>query len=474
MTLLGIGKGPLASWTVTEMLKELGFERALEEGKVKIAPDGVVSVGTFTGDVRTQEELEAMLRALGKVAKPVATSTTAGRAVKPMDVLLRARASQVENRVNERLWMGIQLQTDLKPEYRHGQRFDLPLKRLPPGEGAVFTVGHKSAVVDAMRKLLVDKDGSVLVPVHPQEMQFREMTAADGTIPGVRCASSERTVHAGVPGLPDVMLKLDLAHIMHSMVVRPIGKDAAYGAVKMTEFLMDWIDKNPKTDDAFCFFPEVMAVVDVKADAAAVVRGVQPYPPHPSGKTWTMPAYSLSARDQDFPNEPPPLIRMINDRPDPTVRPVDDFIARFVKPLVESALRVALDLGSACQMHGQNSYLEMGPEGQPTGRVVHGDLEAFWPHPDVAQVTGRDDYFAKNGATFTPALESDISWTFQTYFVNGNLLPLVKCFEAAFPDQADEARALFKGVIKAGVEQRKDVVTALKNGVMQGFARYLT
>ena len=481
MAQLGIGKGPLAPWTVKEMLSELGFDKALETGQVKVGDNGEVVVRqadgekvAFAGALHTKAELDAMLKALGKVAKPDQTSTTAALGQKPHEVLIRARASQVENRVNDRLWYGVKLQTDLLPEYRMGQRFDLPFKALKPGDGEIMTVGFKSKLVDAMKKIVAKDDGTVMCPVHPQEMSFRGMTEADAELPGVRCASSERTVHAGLPGVPDLMIKLDLGHILHSMVKRPIDRGGANGALRMTEFLHAWVDDFKVKNDPFCFFPEVMAIVDTGANAAAIVRDPKPYPPHPSGETWVIPMYSLSAHDQDFPNEPPPLIRMIKDRPDQSVSAVDDFAQRFMKPLIDSALRAYLDLGAACQMHGQNSYLELGGDGQPTGRVAHGDLESFWPRPEAAKLTGRKDFFEATGIPFTECRDADVWTNFQAHFLTNNLEPLVKCFAEHFPEEAQAAREKMMALLKEGVQARRAVVEPLQYTALRGFGGYLT
>jgi hypothetical protein len=477
---LSIGSSPLADWTLQEALKEAGYEKALQDGKVKVADDGTVTVAkpaggvAFEGQIATGADLEKLQKTLGEVVgQPTTLADVAGGSGPTVaDAMLRTRASRFENRVNDYMWYGVKLTTDLKEEYRLGQRFSLPLVKLPAGEGEIVSIPNPPDWVAKVKDYFTDDDGSVLVPVHPQEMPHRgfDDTDADKTLE-VRCASSERTVHAGIPGAPNVMIKLDLANIMHSGVVRPVERDAALGSMATTQFLMDWVDKQGKDNDSFALFPEVMALVDNTSDAAAIIRSPEPYPPPAGGKrTWTMPLYCLTATDQDFPDEPPPLVRMVNDRPDKSVDPLDYFAEKFLEPMIDSALRVHIDLCSSCQAHGQNTALEIGDDGQPSGRVIHQDLEAFWPHPDGAKVTGRDDFFDKMGFVHDPtAKEASVYGTFTAYFHSQNLMPMVRCFAKHFPDKASAVQQRAEQILKDGVLDRRDTVEALKDGPLKGF-----
>ena len=225
--------------------------------------------------------------------------------------------------------------------------------------------------------------------MHPQEVAFyekKETIHKSGVIKNVRCASSDRTLHAHLPGTPEFLLKVPLANVLHDDVYRPIDVNEAHGSIAMTEFLMQWADSHKVRNDAFCFLPEPMAIVDKEGNSSAIVRLTTAYPPPPKGKeTWNVQAYSLYAPDSDFRDEAPLAIRMIENRPDAKQDELDYFEKKILKPLVQSTLRVSVDLGSSHVPHGQNLFLEIGEDGQPTGRAPHGDLESFWPHPELAR-----------------------------------------------------------------------------------------
>jgi hypothetical protein len=142
---------------------------------------------------------------------------------------------------------------------------------------------------------------------------------------------------------------------------------------------------------------------------------------------------------------------------------------KILGPMMASMARVCLDLGSSCQAHGQNTHLEIGRDGHPTGRMVHADLEAFWPHPEIAKLNGHEDFFARHGLMHVQLAESNIFGTFQTYFINENLEPLLSCLAQHDPELGEAARTRANELIKREVHKRKDLVTALKDGPLKGF-----
>jgi hypothetical protein len=277
-------------------------------------------------------------------------------------------------------------------------------------------------------------------------MEPRGFTNASTQIPGVRNTSSERTIHSGHPALRDVFLKLDLAHVKHSQVTRPIHVAWAREVVAKTQWLMDWIDQYSTHDvpdgelDPFAFLPEGAAILDHQADAAVVIRSAKPYPPLKTDHTaWILPVYSLWSKDEEFPSEPPLLVRLIRDRPDKTVSELDYFEQKILRPLIASEMRAVLDLGAELQAHGQNTYLELGSDGEPSGRIVHADLEDFWPHPDAALLQARESLY--DASSVRPSDKGDTinpGTTFQTYFVEGLLLPLDRRFGEYFPEFKNE------------------------------------
>ncbi|MBK7860997.1 MAG: hypothetical protein IPJ65_20805 [Archangiaceae bacterium] len=475
MSKLNVAGAPISGWTVEQGLKELGLGSALSDGRIAVTRQGRVTVRTadavrFDAPVRTSEDLEHMLQAVGSVASSSEAHVPTRQA---MDIFGTVRDVGIENRVNARTWLGKVLTTEMRPEFSGGQRYAVPMVRVPAEDAKLVKANAGLPGMRELEAFLRQEDGSVLLPMHPQELEHRELAVTDVTL-DVRNASSERTLHTQLPGVPNALVKLDLKHIVHAGVTRELDADAGDATVLKTEFLVRWVDMAEQPRPAFCFLPEPMAVADTRNDVSAVIRVADPYPPREDGQqTWLMPAYSLSAPDPDFPTEPPMLIRMLRARPDASVKPLDYALKAVVGPMIESALNVHLDLGSSAQAHGQNTFLEIGEDGQPTGRMAHSDLEAFWPHPDLARPLGRDDYFEKYGFAYkSDAYEADVSYTFDVYFVQENLGPIVDCLskELGFFERR-KVKAAVDELIRQGVQQRREVV--LSNPALAGFKKYL-
>jgi hypothetical protein len=469
---LNVGAAPMSRWTVTESLKQLGLEHALEKGQISVAADGTVKVrgdaSEFEGALRTEADLRRLLTAIGKLSSRADTHVPTQQA---LAIFGTARDADIENRVNTHLWYGQKLQTELRPEFIGGRRYPLPLVVVPPEHAVIRRTSANIRGLDEVAAYFRRADGSVLLPMHPQELEHRSYARATETL-DARNASSERTLHVQLPGALSVLVKTDLAHITHSTVVRPLDAAAAEASIAMTDFLSRWVKLQGEPGDAFAFLPEALSVADVNEDVSAIIRIGDPHPPPADGaKTWVVPMYSLSAPDPDFPEEPPMLMRLVNSRPDPGVPPLEYALDTVVGPLIESALRVYLDLGSSAQAHGQNTFLEIGDDGRPTGRVAHSDLEAFWPHPDLAKPLGRDEFYERFGFAYQKVPESDIYQTFDGHFVKENLRPMVDCLSHQLGMPRGEVSAAVRERMVEGIERRRDVV--LNHPVLAGFKTYL-
>ncbi|MBK7861214.1 MAG: hypothetical protein IPJ65_21915 [Archangiaceae bacterium] len=474
MSKLQVGGAPLSPWSVTEGLKDLGLNHALESGQIQVAPDGAVTVyGRDAVKVhtklRSQADVQRLLAAVGTLAGPGEAHVPTRQA---LDIFGTVRAVGLENRVNDRRWYGAKLTTDLRPEFTFGNRFTAPLVRIEAADAGLKRSNIPIAGLDQVEAFFSQRDGSVLLPMHPQELEHRGYPASATSL-DVRCASSERSVHAQLPGMPDAILKLDLAHVLNSDCYRSLEPAHGLASVAITEFLGRWVAARGTEGDPFCFLPEPMTVADVKNGVAAVVRLTDPYPPAPNGqRTWVMPMFSLIARDPDFPDEPPMLIRLVKSRPDESVPALQYALDTVVEPLIESAMRVYLDLGASAQAHQQNTFLEIGEDGRPTGRIAHSDLESMWPHPDLAKDLGRPDFFASYGFPFTPETqEARLFFTFTAYFESQNLGPLIDCLSRELELPRSEVSQAVSERLSAAVAKREHVVRT--NPVLRGFTKYL-
>lgn len=476
MKKLNVNGAPLPAWSVREGLKDLGLSRLLEQGSISVADDGTVTVRgpneavEFHAPLTDHEDLELLRLSLGDAAAAGHHLPTPAEA---LDLFGQTRAAGIENRVNARVWLGSKLSTDLRDEFIAGRRFTAPVVEIPAHDAVSFRADVPLQGLDELHTFFCADDGRVLLPMHPQELEARpelEPTMAFEA----RCGSSERTVHAQLPGIPNALVKLDLASVKHAAVHRPLGVTAGRGAVMMTEFLMKWSDTHLSPQSPLCFLPEPFAVGDASRDLCAIVRCADPYPPPADGQqTWVVPVYSLTAPDPDVPDQPPMLIRLVDSRPDKAVSALRYALDAVVQPLIDSALAVYLDLGSSAQAHGQNTSLEIGEDGRPTGRVAHSDLEAFWPHPELAGDLKRPDFFANAGLKHQVALESSVSTTFEKYFVEGNLGPIAACLAQHLGLRRDEVMSEVNKRIRAGVSERAELVRKYAQGPLAGFVRYL-
>jgi len=468
MPTLSISKSAAAPWTVKQFVGALGLTQPMRKGLIKVDKDGTVTVRdskkkvAFERTLYSRKDLDALMKAIGKAVPD-------GQMRAPLlsdekgawDLYNSIRACRFENRVNS-YWFRDQddWASQLEDKYRKGRRFDLPLVELPADRVDIVTLDRKPRGLAKIEKYF-DRGDTKYFPVHPQELKYLKRDGkADEHIKNVRCASSDRTLHTVLPGTRDFLLKVPLNKVVHDGIIRPISSTEATAALSMTEFLMNWSDKHKIKDDPFCFFPEAMAVVDKKSDSAAIVRMVETYPPRKNNeKTWTVCAFSLYATDPDFPKEPPMLQRMINSRPDKKQSKLDYFEENIMGPMTKSVFRVALDLGSSHVPHGQNLFLEIGENGQPTGRAPHSDLESFWPLPELAKPNKRKDYYKEYGYKYAKSKFEGKCWdTFRAYYLEGLLAPIIQCYIEQNPEDAAAVMQRAEKMMATEIQARQKLV----------------
>lgn len=468
MPSLSISTANSASWTIKQLFGAMGIKNPPNKKAITVDKSGVVKIKDRQNKVRfnqklySRKDLDALMKALGqslpdaKAKLPLLSDDKA-----TWNLYNSIRACRFENRVNS-YWFRDQddWASELEDKYRRGRRFDLPMVELPADRVDILSVARKPVGLAKIEKYF-DRGDTRYFPVHPQELKdLKKDGKADAEIENVRCASSDRTLHAVIPGAKDFLLKVPLNRVVHDGIIRPISSSEAQGAIAMSEFLMDWVDTHKIKDDSFCFFPEAMAVVDKRSDSAAIVRMTTPYPPPKNReKTWTVCAFSLYAKDTDFPDEPPMLQRMVNNRPDKSQSKLDYFAENILAPLTKSVFRVALDIGSSQVPHGQNLFLEIGEDGQSTGRAPHADLESFWPLPELAKATKREDYYKKNGFKYVKSHFEAKCWdTFRSYYLEGLLAPILQCYIEENPEDAHAVIERTEKMVSSEIQARQKTI----------------
>ena len=122
-------------------------------------------------------------------------------------------------------------------------------------------------------------------------------------------------------------------------------------------------------------------------------------------------------------------------------------------------MRVALDLGSSHVPHGQNLFLEIGEDGQPTGRAPHSDLESFWPLPELAKATNRKDFYKETGYGYLKSKFEAKCWdTFRVYYLEAMLAPLLECYIQQHPEDAAKVMDRAEKMIQSEIAQRSKLV----------------
>jgi hypothetical protein len=397
-------------------------------------------------------------------------------------VARRDRTSYVENAFNDRQQGTQVLRTDVDPRYRFGKRFNLPLLAIPADAAAFAATQREFPGSAAARALLHGADGAAWMPVHPQMADARRKQSgrADDEAPervlGARTASSERTVRIVADG-HELQLKLDLADVENSHFIRPVEMEDGRSVVRKSDLLAAWFDAHPTAAARVAFEPEIAVVGDVTNGYAAIVRDSVPYPPPITGEaTWPLKMYSLTAQDpngvQGLPRAsrptPPLIARLIDQRPDPSVDRVAYATEKILRPLVEAALTIHIDWGASANFHMQNSALEIGEDGHPTGRVIISDLEDIHlrPHdPTLLQA-------AKESGVVEDVPVDGAFKSFDHWAVAYNLNELRRALEKAFPSEGSRFRKAINDVIQEGLEARRETVLASAN-VEPEFARLL-
>jgi hypothetical protein len=343
----------------------------------------------------------------------------------------------MENVVNDWGWYRARedFKTEMEPRYRFGSEYTLPAILLSRKKSALLSPRDKDAAVRKLDRFF-HRGNKILMPIHPQQFShFADQP--DVTIKGVRCASSERTVHVPTGKRRGVMVKLDLGKMIHSGERRSMSPEEARMVVHTNEHLKRIIKNDPAFKDYVAFFPEPVAVVDYEHDIAATVRLFDPYPALKRGiRTKVMPMFCLYSKDHKNPRDPTALRTIIQGRPDQKETPIDYFFRKIVEPLIKSWAHFQFDLGINVIPHSQNTYLEMWPNGEPTGRIVHGDMESFTVVPGVERYAGLKKRFWDNA----PFEREDWDHTMMDPYVSyddflrvNNLDKVLRAFRREYP-----------------------------------------
>jgi hypothetical protein len=104
---------------------------------------------------------------------------------------------------------------------------------------------------------------------------------------------------------------------------------------------------------------------------------------------------------------------------------------------------------------------------------VHSDLEAFWPHPELADEEGRrPDFFSRYNVAYTAsAKEAQVYGTFNAYFFSQNLGPIVDCLAKELSLPRDQVSRAVRERLVDGVEKRREAVES--QPVLAEFKSYL-
>jgi hypothetical protein len=376
-----------------------------------------------------------------------------------------------ENVINDWGWYRRRedFDTEMDSRFRFGNEFGLPAILLSRGKGAFLTPRRKDAAIEKLERFF-HRGSKVLMPIHPQ--QVRHFTdQPDVLIDGVRCASSERTVHVPTGKRRGVMVKLDLGKMIHAGERRAMSPIEAEMVVRTTEH----VKKLAKGDAAFkqfvAFFPEPVAVVDREHDIAATVRLFDPYPALKRGvRTKVMPMFCLYSKDPKNPHDPSMLKQIVDGRPDSGEKPVDYFFRKIVEPLIKSWAHLQFNLGINVVPHSQNSYFEMWPNGEPTGRIVHSDMESFSVIPAVQKYLNLKEQFWDKAPFEREAWDHTMMDPYVSYddFLRvNNLDKILRAFRREYPGHSKHmldgrVDALFAAEFDARRDMIKDLTRYAK------------
>jgi hypothetical protein len=379
--------------------------------------------------------------------------------------------SYMENVVNDWGWYKARedFDTEMESKYRFGNEYQLPALLLGRRKGAFIAPRDKDAAIRKLERFFRRGD-KVLMPIHPQ--QVRHFTdRPDLLIDGVRCASSERTVHVPTSKRRGVMVKLDLGKMMHAGERRAMSPVDAEMVVRTTQHVKRLAKGDPAFKDYLAFFPEPVAVVDHEHEIAATVRLFDPYPALKRGiRTKVMPMFCLYSKDPKNPRDPSLLTQLVEGRPDPKEKPIDYFFRKIVEPLIKSWSHLQFNLGINVVPHSQNTYFEMWPNGEPTGRIVHSDMESFTVIPAVQKYLGLKEKFWDR-APFEPEAWDhtmmDPYVSYDDFLRVNNLDKILRAFRREFPGHSKHqldrrVDALFAAEFDAHRDMIKDLTRYAK------------
>jgi hypothetical protein len=373
----------------------------------------------------------------------------------------------MENVVNDWGWYKARedFDTEMENRYRFGNEYQLPALLLSRTKGAFLAPRDKDAAIKKLDRYF-HRGTKILMPIHPQ--QFHHFAdRPDVLIDGVRCASSERTVHVPAGKRRGVMVKLDLGKMIHAGERRAMSPVDAEMVVLTCQWLKKAIKNDPAFKDYAAFFPEPVAIVDREHEIAATVRLFDPYPALKRGiRTKVMPMFCLYSKDPKNPKDPSLLKQIVEDRPDQSEKPIDYFFRKVVEPLIKSWAHFQFDLGMNVVPHSQNTYLEMWPNGEPTGRIVHSDMESFSIIPGVQKYLNLKNKFWDSAPFLKEAWDHTMMDPYVSYddFLRvNNLDKVMRAFRREFPGHSKAAMdKRVDSLFAAEFAQRRDVIDDLR------------
>jgi hypothetical protein len=469
---LGISGVHVRPRMVERTLVDIGFGRSLGEGAIVVGKDGSIRTarGTTVGPLKAPADLRHLLKTL-KREYPLVQATSMKKA---LALLEQNVTGGYENDFNDRTQGGKALTSDVEKRYRFGNAFQIPLVRVTASGGGEFVrTSHSFQGLGASESFFKQAAGGVLMPLHPQELSCREGTEPVEKGPRLegRTASSERTARVCLGKAP-TLIKLDLRDVSSTYFYRTLLVSDGLAAVKKTDFLATWLDRHRSSNPHFAFEPEMAAVLDRKQNVAAILRSARPYPPPSRGtKTWPVKFYSLIAKDPENPSRPPLLVRLIQERPDKKMAALDYAMEKVIRPLIEVSLAVHIDLGAAATLHQQNTALEIGQDGHPTGRIIVSDLSDLHLNPRTAAALSAGQFSEKYG--FSDFAPKGSFQSFDHWVGAYNLRPLRQTLERYFPEAQKEIRTRIRTLVAEGLQQRRAAIEAQRAAGETGFSDLL-
>lgn len=171
-------------------------------------------------------------------------------------------------------------------------------------------------------------------------------------------------------------------------------------------------------------------------EVGLLVRDTSPLTPRRAGLT-VLPCFSLTSGDRLVSEDEPLLVQLIRQHG----WNVDDFAEALIAPLLRSYFELALSFGIIPEMHGQNTLVEIDPDGRCT-RVVHRDLLDMVCDPLVraARRLPVPTGMRSRELSDTDGVYDWRSWAFDFKFAEYTLEPAVLLFAATTGIHTEKVR----------------------------------